>query len=62
MCIKTIPAPAKNTLAELNWQLVNIEVGIIPLLLLCVMIGYYIINRYIINPIVLISNEIKCYR
>lgn len=44
---------------EVYAQLVNIEVGIIPLLLLCVMVGYYIINRYIINPIVLISNEIN---
>lgn len=44
---------------EVYAQIVKIELGIIPLLLLCVIIGYYVINRSLINPIVLISREIN---
>lgn len=44
---------------EIYAQIINIELGIVPILLLCVTIGYYIINRSLINPIVLISNQIN---
>lgn len=44
---------------EVYAQIVKIELGIIPLLLLCVIIGYYIINCSLINPIVLISKAIN---
>lgn len=40
-------------------QIINVELGIVPILLLCVIIGYYIINRSLINPIVLISKQIN---
>ncbi|PKH08230.1 ATP-binding protein [Moritella sp. Urea-trap-13] len=40
-------------------QVVNIEMGIIPLLLVCVIIGYYIINHWLINPITRISKQIN---
>jgi len=40
-------------------QVVNIEMGIIPLLLLCVIIGYYILNRSLITPITMISKQIN---
>ncbi|MFT7682009.1 MAG: signal transduction histidine kinase/CheY-like chemotaxis protein [Moritella dasanensis] len=40
-------------------QVVNIEMGIIPLLLVCVIIGYYIISHWLINPITRISKQIN---
>ena len=44
---------------EIYSQIINIELGIVPILLLCVILGYYVINRSLINPIVLISNQIN---
>ena len=44
---------------EIYAQIINIELGIVPILLLCVIIGYYIINRSLINPIILISDQIN---
>lgn len=40
-------------------QVLKVEFGIMPLLLLCVFLGYYILNRSIIHPIVLISKAIS---
>lgn len=49
-----------NTVADdVYTQIVNIEMGIIPLLLVCVIIGYYIINHWLINPITRISKQIN---
>jgi len=49
-----------NTVADdVYTQIVNIEMGIIPLLLVCVIIGYYIINRWLIKPITMISKQIN---
>lgn len=36
----------------------RVEQGLIPLLLLCVMLGYYLINRYLINPVVVIARQV----
>lgn len=48
-----------NTVADdVYTQIVNIEMGIIPLLLICVIIGYYIISHGLINPITRISKQI----
>ena len=44
---------------EIYSQIINIELGIVPILLLCVILGYYVINRGLINPIVLISKKIN---
>ncbi|RYU67463.1 hybrid sensor histidine kinase/response regulator [Aliivibrio finisterrensis] len=43
---------------EIYAQIINIELGIVPILLLCVIIAYYFINRSLISPIVLISKQI----
>ncbi|MDD9175367.1 ATP-binding protein [Aliivibrio sp. S2TY2] len=43
---------------EIYAQIINIELGIVPILLLCVIIAYYFINRSLINPIALISKQI----
>ena len=40
-------------------QIINVELGIVPILLLCVIMAYYFINRSLINPIVLISKQIN---
>ena len=40
-------------------QIIKIELGIVPILLLCVIMAYYFINRSLIKPIVLISNQIN---
>ncbi|MUK62028.1 response regulator [Aliivibrio fischeri] len=40
-------------------QVVNIEFGIVPILLACVILAYYFINRSLINPIVLISQQVN---
>lgn len=36
----------------------SVEKGILPLLLFCLMLGYYLINRYLINPIVVIAQKV----
>ncbi|WP_254052562.1 ATP-binding protein [Aliivibrio sp. EL58] len=40
-------------------QIINVELGIVPILLLCVIMAYYFINRSLIKPIVLISEQIN---
>lgn len=44
---------------EVYAQIINVELSIVPILLLCVIVGYYVINRGLINPIILISNQIN---
>ncbi|WP_322802850.1 ATP-binding protein [Vibrio alfacsensis] len=39
-------------------QVMNVERGIIPFLLLCVLVGYYLLNRYIVEPIVRIAQKV----
>ncbi|MCV5975578.1 histidine kinase, partial [Escherichia coli] len=39
-------------------QVMSVEGGIIPFLLLCVLVGYYLLNRYIVEPIVRIATKI----
>ncbi|AEX21497.1 hybrid sensor histidine kinase/response regulator [Vibrio sp. EJY3] len=39
-------------------QVMSVESGIIPFLLLCVLVGYYLLNRYIVEPIVKIAAKI----
>ncbi|CAH8216225.1 Histidine kinase [Vibrio aestuarianus] len=36
----------------------NVEARIIPFLLACVMIGYYLLNKYLITPIVVIAKKV----
>lgn len=43
---------------EIYSQILSVEMSIVPLLLLCVIMGYYIINRSLISPIVRISKGI----
>ncbi|QFI38620.1 response regulator [Moritella marina ATCC 15381] len=51
---------SQHTVADAVYtQIVNIEMGIIPLLLVCVIFGYYIINHWLINPITRISKQIN---
>ena len=44
---------------EIYSQIINIELGIVPILFLCVIMAYYFINRSLINPIVLISTHME---
>ncbi|MBR9788515.1 MAG: response regulator [Vibrionaceae bacterium] len=39
-------------------QVMSVEGGIIPFLLLCVLVGYYLLNRYIVEPIVRIAAKV----
>ena len=43
---------------EVFRQVMSIEGGIVPLLLLCVMAGYYLLNRYLISPITTIAAQL----
>jgi len=43
---------------EVSRQVISIEWGIAPFLLLCVMAGYYLLNRYLISPITTIAAEV----
>lgn len=43
---------------EVFEQVMNIELGIVPLLLICVMAGYYLLSRYLINPITVIARKV----
>ncbi|OIQ26685.1 hybrid sensor histidine kinase/response regulator [uncultured Vibrio sp.] len=50
---------AKRTVNDEVYELVsNVELGIIPIMLLCVMVGYYLINQYLIKPIILIAKKV----
>ncbi|WP_165310929.1 hybrid sensor histidine kinase/response regulator [Vibrio ziniensis] len=37
----------------------SVEKGIIPFLLFCLMFGYYLLSRYLINPIALIAQKVE---
>lgn len=39
-------------------QVMSVETGVIPFLLLCVLVGYYLLNRYIVEPIVRIAKKV----
>ncbi|MBR9873284.1 MAG: response regulator [Vibrionaceae bacterium] len=39
-------------------QVMSVEGGIIPFLLICVLVGYYLLNRYIVEPILKIAAKI----
>lgn len=43
---------------EVFAQVMSIESGIVPFLLLCVMAGYYLLNRYLITPIIIIAKKV----
>ena len=43
---------------EVFRQVMSIEWGIAPFLLLCVMAGYYLLNRYLISPITTIAAKV----
>ncbi|MFA0113295.1 ATP-binding protein [Vibrio sp. 10N.261.46.E11] len=47
---------------EVFHQVMSIEGGIVPLLLLCVMAGYYLLNRYLISPITTIAAQVDSSR
>lgn len=50
---------AKRLVAdEVFMQVMKIERGIVPLLLICVMAGYYLLSRYLINPITIIAKKV----
>ncbi|MGF1694662.1 ATP-binding protein [Vibrio lamellibrachiae] len=50
---------AKRTVNDDVYDLVSkVELGIIPILLLCVMAGYYLLNQYLIKPIILIAKKV----
>ncbi|CCN48178.1 putative TWO-COMPONENT SENSOR PROTEIN HISTIDINE PROTEIN KINASE [Vibrio nigripulchritudo MADA3029] len=51
---------SKRLVAEETFELVmSLEFIIAPFLLACVMIGYYMINRYLIRPIVVIADKVS---
>ncbi|MDP2570797.1 ATP-binding protein [Vibrio penaeicida] len=51
---------SKRLVGEETFELVmSLEFVIAPFLLLCVMIGYYLINRYLIRPIVVIADKVS---
>ncbi|MBW3696649.1 response regulator [Vibrio sp. T187] len=43
---------------EVFKQVMSVESGIVPFLLLCVMAGYYLLNRYLISPIIIIAKKV----
>ncbi|UHJ61233.1 hybrid sensor histidine kinase/response regulator [Vibrio furnissii] len=50
---------ARRLVNEQVYELISgVERGLIPLLLLCVMFGYYLLNRYLIKPIVVIAQKV----
>lgn len=51
---------ANRRVAEEAFNFVkNLELVLAPFLLLCVMVGYYLINRYLIRPIVMIADKVS---
>lgn len=49
---------ARKGVADQVFEIVTgIEIAIVPMLLLCVMVGYYLINRYLINPVTQIARK-----
>ncbi|PFG55863.1 signal transduction histidine kinase [Vibrio sp. ES.051] len=50
---------AKTNVADQAFeQVMSVERGVIPFLLLCVLAGYYLLNRYIVDPIVCIAAKV----
>lgn len=50
---------AKRLVAEQVYDVVlKVESGIIPIMLACVMLGYLLINRFLISPIILIAQKV----
>lgn len=44
---------------EAFYVVTKVEAGIIPIMLICVMMGYVLINRFLISPIVLIAEKVN---
>lgn len=54
---------AQRRINDEVYQLVSqVEFALLPILLLCVMLGYYLLNRYLLKPIVLIAQEVDASR
>ncbi|ARC92608.1 histidine kinase [Vibrio coralliilyticus] len=50
---------ANRLVTEQVYDLVSkVEAGIIPIMLACVMMGYFLINRFLISPIVIIAQKV----
>ncbi|MCG9682722.1 ATP-binding protein [Vibrio sp. Isolate23] len=50
---------ANRLVTEQVYDLVSkVEAGIIPIMLACVMMGYFLINRFLISPIVIIAKKV----
>lgn len=50
---------AKRLVTEQVYDVVrNVELGIIPIMLVCVMLGYFLISRFLISPIILIAQKV----
>lgn len=50
---------AKRIVDEQVYDVVSkVEAGIVPIMLLCVMLGYFLISRFLIDPIVLIAQKV----
>ncbi|HFQ5021734.1 TPA: ATP-binding protein [Vibrio vulnificus] len=43
---------------EVFGQVMRVEAGILPFLLICVLVGYYTLNRYVIKPIISIAKKV----
>ncbi len=43
---------------EVFGQVMSVEAGILPFLLICVLVGYYTLNRYVIKPIISIAKKV----
>lgn len=51
---------AKRLVAEQVYDLVSqVEAVIVPIMLACVMLGYFLISRFLINPIVVIARNLE---
>ena len=43
---------------EVYEQVMSVEAGIVPFLLIYIMVGYYLLNRYLIKPITIIAQKV----
>lgn len=51
---------SKRLVNEEVYDLVtSVELGIIPIMLTCILIGYYLINQYLIKPVVIIAKKLN---
>ncbi|MFA0441292.1 histidine kinase [Vibrio sp. 10N.286.49.C2] len=54
---------ARHLVADQVFDIVmSVELGILPVLLACVMFGYYLINQYLIKPITIIAKKADASR